>query len=362
MINKPSPRKDSANLYAADLYGELQLSEQAQHKNAASVLPGLVLVGIAALAALWLSEHYGFPVILMGLFIGLALNFVHSQPKLSTGLDFASQTLLRCGIVLIGLRVTIGGIIGLGIAPFLAIICIMACVIAAGLLSAKLFKQSVYLGLLTGGATAICGISAALAMWGLIGKHRVEQAQFTLVVLGVTLSSAFAMTFYPIIASSMGLTDQQAGFVLGASIHDVAQAIGGGFSFSAAAGETATVVKLSRVALLAPVLILTAVGLNLWGGDSQSGALARPTLKQAVPWFIAGFVCVVALNTALEIPPPIIEIGSAASKGCLLMAVIAAAIKSNLAGLLAHGWQSFGPIVLTSLTALGLSVIAATLL
>src|SRR3546814_20241680 len=93
--------------------------------------------------------------------------------------------------------------------------------------------------LLAGGATAIGGASAALALWSLIGDKRVDQARFTLTLVGITVASALAMTLYPVLAAQLGLTDAQAGFLIGASIHDVAQAIGGGFSFSQPAGEVA---------------------------------------------------------------------------------------------------------------------------
>src|SRR3546814_7573615 len=86
--------------------------------------------------------------------------------------------------------------------------------------------------LLAGGATAIGGASAALALWSLIGDRRIDQARFTLTLVGITVASALAMTLYPVLAAQIGLSDMQAGFLIGASIHDVAQAIGGGFSFS----------------------------------------------------------------------------------------------------------------------------------
>src|SRR3546814_10423442 len=93
------------------------------------------------------------------------------------------------------------------------------------------------------------------------------------------------MTLYPVLAAQMGLSDTQAGFLIGASVHDVAQAIGGGFSFSQKAGEVATIVKLTRVALLAPMLMLVALWLGR-GGAAQ--ATRRIPLR--LPWFLTGFL------------------------------------------------------------------------
>jgi uncharacterized integral membrane protein (TIGR00698 family) len=355
-------QSDKTPLFVADLYGELQLAEPQKQTPLVSYLPGLVLVGVVALAATWLSEHYGPPAILMGLLLGLALNFVNSHKSLSSGLNFSSQTLLRIGIVLIGLRITLNEISDLGLTPFLALIGIMAAVIGSGLLAAKLFKQDILFGLVAGGATAICGVSAALAIWGIVGEERVDQARFTIVLLGTTLASAFAMTFYPSIAGFLQLSDQQAGFLIGASIHDVAQAIGGGFSYSAHAGEVATVVKLSRVTLLAPILIV--VSLTLQGSTDGQAASAQKTitLKQVLPWFILGFLGLVLCNTFLPLPAPLTQIAGKITSALLLCAVIAAAIKSNMAGLLAHGLRSFGPVIVTTLTAFALALMATKVL
>ena len=109
----------------ADLYGELQLAEPEARKSLLRFAPGLVVVAIAALAALWLSEQYSVPVILLGLLIGLALNFVNADKRLAPGLDFSSQTLLRIGIVLLGTQITIAQISDLGLGYFGALIVIM---------------------------------------------------------------------------------------------------------------------------------------------------------------------------------------------------------------------------------------------
>ena len=156
--------------YGGDLFGEMQLAEMSPAKSAPStralLWPGLALCGVAAAAAAWLSEHYGFPLILLGLLVGLALNFISSDAKNHAGLDFASRTCLRWGIVVLGLQVTWAQISALGAAPFAALGVVMAAAFAAGLLGAKLSGQSRFAGILAGGATAICGASAALALYG----------------------------------------------------------------------------------------------------------------------------------------------------------------------------------------------------
>ncbi|NBW76213.1 MAG: putative sulfate exporter family transporter [Sphingomonadaceae bacterium] len=346
--------------HGGDLYGELHLAEltaQADRQKD-SLLPGLAICGVAAAAAAWLSEHYGFPIILLGLLIGLSLNFIAREPRSHPGLDFASRTCLRAGIVVLGLQVTIEQITALGAAPFLALLVVMASTFFAGIVGARFATQSRYAGMLAGGSTAICGASAALALYGVIGKERLSQAQFALTLVGVSLASAFAMSVYPMLAAELNLTDQQAGFLIGASIHDVAQAIGGGYAFSDAAGSYATIVKLARVALLAPVVVL--VSLMLGGGTAEGAA--QPVWKRlALPWFITAFLATVVVNSLITVPQAVSHYALIASKGLLLLAVTATAMRSRMDLLLEMGWRATIPVISATLvsfaTALGFAMV-----
>ena len=343
---------------AADLYGEMQLeANPPTRRRWRDYLPGTLVTAIAALAAAWLADHYAAPIVLMGLLIGLALSFLSQDARTHAGLDLMSQTALRVGIVLVGARITAAQLGELGPLPFLLLVLIMLAVILVTVLSARLFAQDRHAALLAGGATAICGASAALALWSLIGDRRVDQARFTLTLVGITVASALAMTLYPVLAAQLGLTDAQAGFLIGASIHDVAQAIGGGFSFSPQAGEVATIVKLARVALLAPMLMLVALWLGR-GGEAGSGA--RIPLR--LPWFILGFLAVVAINSFAPIPRPVQDGAATGAQALLLLAIVATAMKARLHLLLDQGWQSFAPIIVATLISFLLSLGAAMLL
>ncbi|GGD89834.1 phosphoenolpyruvate carboxylase [Tsuneonella deserti] len=332
--------------YGGDLFGEMYLAEQeikavTAGTSGRNLLPGLVACGVGSAAAAWLAEHYQFPIILLGLLVGLSLNFVAREPSTHRGLDFASRTFLRWGIVLLGLQVTFGQIASLGLSPFLALTVVMGATFAAGLAGARAAGQSRYAGILAGGATAICGASAALALYGVIGKERLGQAQFALTLVGVSLASALAMSLYPPLAGLLGLDDRQAGFLIGASIHDVAQAIGGGYAFSDSAGGYATVVKLSRVALLAPVVLLV----SMWIGAAGAGN-GRPWFHRlAPPWFIVAFLAVVTLNSLVTVPADFSSSTLAASKGLLLLAVTATAMRSRMDLLMQMGWRSTVPVL-----------------
>ncbi len=346
--------------HGGDLFGEMQLAQASQpgSKPKAPLFPGLALCGVAAAAAAWLSEHYGFPIILLGLLVGLALNFISHDPRSHAGLDFAARTCLRWGIVVLGLQVTLAQVVALGPAPFAALGVVMAVTIAAGLAGARLAGQSRFAGILAGGATAICGASAALALYGVIGKNRLSQAQFALTLVGVSLASAFAMSVYPALAGELGLHDGQAGFLIGASIHDVAQAIGGGYAFSDAAGSYATIVKLSRVALLAPLVALTSLAIGPADEGDGTGSVWR---RLALPWFILAFLAVVAVNSLVTIPPMVVTNGLIASKALLLLAVTATAMRSRMDLLLEMGWRATIPVATATIAsftcALGFAVL-----
>jgi len=345
MQPRPSPGPQTAGFpAAADLYNDIALGEAAgDTSESRRLFPGLAACTSAAAAAAWLSDHYAFPVILLGLLVGLALNFISDDVRTRPGLDFASSHFLRVGIVILGLQVTAGQIFQLGAMPFAALILIMTVTIGAGLGAARLSGQSPHVGLLAGGATAICGASAALALYDVIGRKRLAEAQFTLTLVGISLASAVAMSLYPVLAAKLGLTDRQAGFLIGASIHDVAQAIGGGYAFSNIAGADATIVKLARVALLAPVVACVGV---LLPPESEATGKRR---RIALPWFVPAFIGVVLLNSLLVLPDEIRAFALALSKALLLLAVTATAMRTRLALLLSMSWRAGIPVIAASL-------------
>ena len=357
--NRGSPIDWSRLPHGGDLFGELHLAESAPPPTKRPpMFPGLALCGVAAAAAAWLSDHYGFPIILLGLLVGLALNFVSQDPRTHAGLDFASRTCLRWGIVVLGLQVTFAQIGAVGVLPFLALGVIMAVTLGAGLLGARLAGQSRYAGTLAGGSTAICGASAALALYGVIGKERLSHAQFALTLVGVSLASALAMTVYPVIATQLQLSDAQAGFLIGASIHDVAQAIGGGYAVSDAAGAQATIVKLARVALLAPLVALTSLALGP-AGDAADQPVWR---RLALPWFILAFLGVVALNSLITVPEQVAGWGLTLSKSLLLLAVTATAMRSRMDLLLEAGWRALVPVLAATLASFAAALTFAYIL
>ncbi len=332
---------------AADLYGDIEPSPKSTWRG---LFPGLAVVAAGTLSAGFISDHYGAPLTLMALLIGLALNFLNADARLHDGLSFASRSLLRWGIVLVGVRVTFGQIMALGPVALLSVVVIVALVIGVGVLAARRFGFDSAFGVLAGGAVAICGASAALALATTLGERRASQAQLTIVLVGISAMSAAAMVLYPILAHAMMLTDLQAGFMLGAAIHDVAQTLGAGYAFSPGAGDIAAIVKLTRVALLAPVLAVVVVFLPNEGGKTKG---------PGVPWFVIGFFVVAGVHSLGVIPPLVATGAEKLATAALAAAVTATAIRSPMRQLLEAGPKPLLVIGAATVAALVLAGLAA---
>lgn len=316
--------------------------------------PGLAIATLATLAAAYVSDHYGAPLTLMCLLFGLSMSFLAEDKRLEPGLIIASRTLLRWGIVLVATRITFSQIVQLGPAALLAVVAIVAITLSSSVFLARRFGFSGAFGALCGGAVAICGASAAMAFASLLGERRTPQAQLTLVLVGISAMSTLAMTVYPIVARHLHFSDVQAGFMLGASIHDVAQSLGAGYSFSPAAGENAAIVKLTRVALLAPAMMVVAV---FFPKDPE----ARISTF-ILPWFVIGFFGLAAINSFGLIPAVVAEGSNKAAAALLACAVTATGIRSNMKSLTEHGLRPLLIIVIATVIALVLSILAAKFL
>lgn len=332
---------------AADLYGDIEPDPQTRWRD---VVPGLLIVVLGTLAAGFLSDHYHAPLTLMALLIGLSLNFLSADTRLAPGTAFAARSLLRWGIVLVGVRITVGQIADLGPVALVSIMAIVALVMGGGILAARRLGFTSGFGTLAAGAVAICGASAALAIATTLGERRASQAQLTLVLVGISAMSAAAMILYPLLAHALGLSDLKAGFMLGASIHDVAQSLGAGYSYSQGAGEIAAIVKLTRVALLAPLLAI--VALFLPRGEAGRGG---PML----PWFVAGFFVMAAINSLGFIPREVATWAERAASALLAAAVTATALRSPLPKLMEAGPRPLLVILAASMVALLASLAAA---
>jgi len=312
---------------------------------ARALAPGVALALTVAAAASFLGGHYGAPVMLFALLIGMAFNFLADEAACAAGVVFASRTLLRAGVALLGLRLTLGDLAALGWPAALAVVGLLALTIASGFLGARLFGRGWRFALLTGGSVAICGASAALALAAVIPKNPLLERNTLFTVIAVTTLSTIAMIAYPILFSALGLDDRATGFLIGATIHDVAQVVGAGYSVSVEAGDTATIVKLWRVTMLPVVLTAVILALRFATSETPGG---RPRL----PGFVIAFALLAAINSLGVVPPALGEAASTLSRALLVTAIAALGIKTSLKALTAVGGGHIGVVVLETLVLL----------
>ncbi len=318
--------------------------------------PGIALAAVVALSATFIADSYGGPQLLYALFFGLAFHFLSHDPVCQPGIDWCSRTLLRTGVALLGLRITLGDIGALGAAPLLMVVVAVAATLGFGWLLARRLGRPASEGWLSGGAVGICGASAALAIAAVLPQTK-ENEKFTLlVVVGVTTLSTVAMIVYPLLVPLLGLAPEAAGIFLGGTIHDVAQVVGAGYLISPEAGDVATVVKLTRVACLVPVVL----GLTLLF-HSGSGRTAVRT-QPLVPVFLIGFVWFVLANSFGLIPQAVTDSLLQASRACLVMAIAALGVKTSFQALAALGWRPVALLVAETVWLAGFVLVALTLI
>jgi uncharacterized integral membrane protein (TIGR00698 family) len=295
------------------------------------LFPGLVASVVVAAAASFLSEHYTAPVMLFALLLGMAMNFLAAEGTCKPGIEFAARAVLRVGVALLGIRITLAQIVSLGWHPVALVVVSVVLTILLSVAAARALGFEPLFGMLTGGATAICGASAALALAAALPAHPGKERATLFTIIGVSALSTLAMIAYPMIVNALGMTPQAAGVFLGATIHDVAQVVGAGYSVSHETGDVATVVKLMRVAMLLPVIVCAAMITRARGGGEGG---TRPPL---LPWFAVGFVLLAAVNSTGWIAPAAQQFGSELSRWCLVTAISAIGMKTQLRELVTVG-------------------------
>lgn len=289
--------------------------------------PGLLVCGLAALAAQFLSDHYGAPAMLMALLIGLSLHFlVEDGERCAAGIGFASKFVLRAGVALLGARISFEVFADLGLSIVGLMVAALIATMVFGAIAARLLGRGWRLAILTAGSVSICGASAAMAIAAVLPKNELSERNLSFTVFGVTLLSTLAMIVYPIAAQLLGLGDLASGVFLGGTIHDVAQVVGAGFSVSDQVGETATTVKLIRVSLLAPFVLILTLALRHTGVEER-GDGARPPI---VPGFVLVFLLLAMVNSLGMVPETVQSIMWALSKWAMLTAIAAVGMKTEL--------------------------------
>jgi uncharacterized integral membrane protein (TIGR00698 family) len=267
-----------------------------------TALPGLGLTGIIALGAFGLRQIPGlgmFSPMILATVIGMAFhNLVGTPASARAGVSFSLKKILRLGIILLGFQLALMQVVAVG-------------AVGAGIILASLFATFVFtkalgrllgvdakLAELIGAGTSICGASAVIATNTVTEG---SDADVAYAVACVTVFGSLAMLLYPVLPGLLHLAPRDFGLWAGASIHEIAQVVAAAFQDGESAGQFATVAKLTRVMMLAPLVIgLGFVAKARMGADNGGAARKAPPM----PWFVLGFIAVMLLNSAITIAPP----------------------------------------------------------
>lgn len=304
--------------------------------------PGLLLSATIALAVRFVSDQLGGPAMLYALLFGMAFNFLTEDERFARGIQFASRNILRIGVALLGLRITTTEVMDLGWPVVVLIIGSVIATILFGALIGRAFGLKGDQSVLSAGAVAICGASAALAISSVLPTHKDHERNTIMTVAGVTALSTVAMVVYPVFVTYLQYDNATAGVFLGATIHDVAQVVGAGYIISDQTGEISTLVKLIRVACLVPVVIIISLITHRSRAES-------PDRRPLLPWFLVAFVVLVIVNSAGWVPLNVQSMLTPVSSWCLLTAVAALGVKTSLKALTEVGPAPIGVMVIQTL-------------
>lgn len=291
-------------------------------ENKGEVLHGILLIVLFSFSAFYIADfdcvkRLSFSPLIVGIILGMlyANSLRNKLPETWVpGIKFCSKTVLRTGVVLYGFRLTFQQVAAVGLPAIAADTVIVVGTLLLGLLLGKLLRVDGDTALMTSTGSAICGAAAVLGAEPVVRceAHKTAVAVSTVVIFG-TLS----MFLYPVMYRAGmldGLTEQGVAIYTGATLHEVAHVVGAGNAIDAAGGniaDAATITKMIRVMMLAPVLVIMSLCLSRRNVGGRTGVEGKR--KITIPWFAFYFLVVIGINSLLGsasfIPASMLETG-----------------------------------------------------
>lgn len=315
------------------------------------LLPGLAIVLAIAVLATMLRRVPGLSMLsplMLAVLVGMALGHLYSPPPpCLPGIGFAGRRILRFAIVLLGLQLSASQIIEIGLDGILIVTCVVATTyIVITWLGARLEVDARLTGLLAAG-TSICGASAVAAMSTV---NQASDEDVTYAMATVTVFGTVLMFLLPTAGHALDLDERAFGVWAGASIHEVAQVTGAAFQYGNAAGETGIILKLTRVMMLAPLVVIVGVWLHR----------CRPVMSDAAPpafpLFVLGFGAAAAVNSLVSLPIDIRASILSVTTFLMSMALAALGLQAHVSRLKAKGMRPLALGALGTVLIVGLSL------
>lgn len=301
-----------------------------------SMLHGVLLIALFSCAAFYIADFefvkkLSFSPLIVGIVLGMlyANSLRNNLPQTWVpGIRFCSKEILRLGIILYGFRLTFQSVVEVGLAAIAVDLIVVVITIFLGIGLGKLLKMDKDLSLLTATGSAICGAAAVLGAESVVKPQAYKTA---VAVSTVVIFGTIAMFVYPALfnAGLLGLNDVQMGIYTGSTLHEVAHVVGAGNAMGEHISDVAIIVKMIRVILLAPVLLVMSffVGGN---GASEAEVPGGQKRKITVPWFAFGFVAVIGFNSFGLLPASVVSFINSFDTFLLTMAMTALGAETSI--------------------------------
>ena len=297
----------------------------------ASRVPGVLLASVLAAIAMALGQ--ALPLLggaVLGIVLGMAVGHVFPPaPRYAPGIAFAGKQVLQGSIILLGFGLNLGQVLHTGLESLTVTLVTVGVAFASAWLLGRWLRVPAKLGLLIGAGTAICGGSAIAAVTPIIkpDEHDTAYAMSTIFLFNVA-----AVLLFPPLGHWLGLSDAGFGLWAGTAINDTSSVVAAGYHYSAAAGDHATIVKLTRATLIVPICLLFAAW-QAWTRRDASGF----RIGQVFPWFILGFLLASALRSTDAVPSQALPLLQGAAAFMIVTAMTAIGLSANLRRMAASG-------------------------
>jgi uncharacterized integral membrane protein (TIGR00698 family) len=300
--------------------------------RARSLAPGLALCLAISAIAIYVRNLTGIAAlnpVVVALVVGVGIGAVIGRPAaIKPGIAFAVRPLLRFAIVLLGLQVTLGMLAQLGVGALVLALLVVGLTLPFTIWLGKLLGVDEKLAVLIGTGTSICGASAIVAANQVV-RGDDEDVTYSLAV--ITLCGTASLILFPYLGDLMGMTGRTYGLWAGASIHEVVQAVGAAAAGGPDASQSGTVMKLARVFLLAPAVVV----LGWWVAKRHHGEAGHA--KAPVPWFAFGFLALVVIGSTGLIPKQAVDASRFLVPVMLAASVAALGLQTDLRALHRRG-------------------------
>ena len=265
---------------------------------------------------------------IIALFMGTIINSFFHPAWVKPALKFTSKRILKVAIVLLGASLSVNTIMTVGKMTFFVMIFTFAMCFGGGYFVRKLFGLNWKLSNLISAGTGICGGSAIAAIAPVIDA---DDKDIAFAMSSTFLFDMVMIALYPLMGKALGMSDIAYGIWAGTSVNDTASVVASGYAFSEAAGDFATMVKLTRtIAIIPTVLVFAWIGTRAKQKEMEAANGQKVNLMKVIPWFIAGFLLLAILNSIGVIPVTVSGIMKSASKFLMVTALAAIGLNTSL--------------------------------